>query len=85
MNIAWNPHDKNLNLTQRAEISFRHTGPKPWSAPLRPIYLQFKPNKPAQILLILYTLQVSQKFRDTEKAAACWQTTCNSWWTTPKK
>jgi len=71
MNIAWNPHDKNLNLTQRAEISFRHTGPKPWSAPLRPIYLQFKPNKPAQILLILYTLQVSQKFRDTEKAAAC--------------
>ena len=62
MNIAWNPHDKNLNLTQRAEISFRHTGPKPWSAPLRPIYLQFKPNKPTLAFQIRYTLQVSCYF-----------------------
>lgn len=59
MNIAWNPHDKNLNLTQRAEISFRHTGQKPWPAPLRPIYMQFKPNKPTLAFQILYTLQVS--------------------------
>uniref|UniRef100_UPI0026EBB644 hypothetical protein n=1 Tax=Faecalibaculum rodentium TaxID=1702221 RepID=UPI0026EBB644 len=28
MNIAWNPHDKNLNLTQRAEISYRLAGSK---------------------------------------------------------